>query len=138
MSPASEAALDFFGAVAVPIYFVLPFIILGWRNRFDDIGKTLLRCVVSAVVLWAYKAAAYALLYYVLYQDDTIPDGMYEPREVVGIFFGGWIISVPVTVIVWLLLESAHALRRFWQARRRAQGTSISNSKTNSSDNPAM
>lgn len=125
------------------IFFLLPFLILGWGNRFDNEGKTGLRFAISFFAVWACLVAGiifeYHIVLTILFPDgEGLPDNAYDGKELFVAIFLGWLVSGTLTFIAWLLLEGAYALRRFWQARRRAQGTNISSTKTNSSDNTAM
>ena len=105
------------------LFFLLPLIILGWGNHFENEGKTGLRVVISFFAVWGCLVAGiifeYHIVLTIIFPDgEGLPDSAYDGKELfAGIFFG-WLISGTLTFIAWLLLEGAHALHRFMQARR--------------------
>ena len=120
---------------------LLPYIIIGKGNRFDNRKKTLWRCRASFFVVWIYMIIGSALIYSL--DLHLVPREEDAPIPIMESLFFGWADSAVQTLVAWLLLKTAHALYRLVQARRRAnhsgaQGTSISSTKTNSSDSTAI
>ena len=127
-------------AVWLP-FFVLPYIIIGKGNRFDNRKKTRRRCAVSFFVLWIYAVIGSSLIYFL--DLHLLPREEDAPIPIMEALFFGWADSAVQTLLAWLLLKTAQALYRFCLARRSpdnsgTQGTIISCTKTHSSDSTAI
>ena len=128
-----------YGAVYL-LYLALPFLIIGWRNRFDNWIKSLGRFVLSILCLWLWHIAGGLALYLI---DVALVGG--EARERMLDFgnagiaiavYAGWIYASCYSLAVWMLIRLPIALYRLGRAL--VQGINISSSKTNSSDSTAM
>ena len=128
-----------YGAVYL-LYFALPFLIIGWRNRFDNLKKSLGRFVLSIFCLWLWHIAGGLALYLI---DVVIVGG--EARERILDFgnagiaiavFAGWIYASCYSLAVWMLIRLPIALWRLGRAL--AQGISISCTKTQNNDSTAI
>ena len=122
------------------LYLVLPFLIIGWRNRFDNWKKTFGRFWRSVMYLWFYRIAGACILYYidVYYIGGQARAEMlrHGHRGIMIAVMTGWIPGFLLSLAAWMLMRLPIALWRL--GRELVQGINISSTKTNSSDSTAM
>ena len=102
--------------VFLAVYLVLPGVTLAWRNSFQSAPKTLLRALVAVGLTWSWLVGgAMALTQIDMWLASSAADAeaamQGDGARHSGALLLGWLPSLVVVILSWILLRLWRAIR---------------------------
>lgn len=92
------------------MFVALPFFVLGVSNAFNNRKKTLIKFIVSCLVLWGYLIAVRFFMNYidVRFGGDSAAQNVFDSggAKMAFLIYFGWVPSILMSFLAWIFLRA--------------------------------